>query len=534
MYPRSGGERPYLGGGEFAGGGSQAQAGHPDGPRDPQVALERLDPDRPLLGHRDAQRLALLRAVDTHSHPTTIREMPGSCRGGHVGPPCYGRAVGKVRTVLACSACGQQLAQWAGRCPGCDAWGTIQEQAGGTASPPVALQTLADDGASERRVPTGFPGIDRVLGGGLVPASVALLAGEPGIGKSTLLLQVVANLSAAGLSCLLASGEESRAQVAARARRLGIAGDAVCFVPGRELGDVLAAARAERPFLLVVDSIQTLRDPDAGQVPGGTAQVRSCTDALVGMAKAEGCAVLLSGHVTKDGDLAGPRTLEHAVDVVLTFDGDPRSGLRMLTGGKNRFGAEGEVAWFEMTGAGLAEIDPTALLVSGLGEPGAATALPQAGRRALAVEVQALVAPTDGPARRQVTGLDGRRFQLVAAVLDRAGVRLRRADLFGASSGGVRVDDPACDLAVAAALTSAASGIAPPTATAFVGEVGLTGLVRAAPSMGPRIAAARAAGIRTIYGPGSAGEHRGVRVVSVCHVRDALTWASSGAGGRRT
>ena len=441
--------------------------------------------------------------------------------------------MGKVRTLLACSSCGQQLAQWVGRCPGCGAWGTIEERAGGTAPSAVALQTLEHDGAVERRVPTGFPGIDRVLGGGLVPASVALLAGEPGIGKSTLLLQLVANLSAAGLSCLLASGEESRAQVAARARRLGVAGDAVAFVAGRELDGVVDAAGAARPFLLAVDSIQALRDPAAGQVPGGPAQVRSCTDALVGLAKARGIAVLLTGHVTKDGDLAGPRTLEHAVDVVLTFDGDPRSGLRMLTGGKNRFGAEGEVAWFEMTGAGLTEIDPTTLLVSGEGEPGAATALPQAGRRALAVEIQALVAPTDGPARRQVTGLDGRRFQLVAAVLERAGIRLGRSDLFGASCGGIRVDDPACDLAVAAALASAATGVAPPAAAAFVGEVGLTGLVRTAPAMGQRLSAARAAGIKTVFGP-AGGDPDGVRIRPVRHVRDALTWASRGGTGRPT
>jgi len=442
--------------------------------------------------------------------------------------------VGKVRTLLACSSCGQQLAQWVGRCPGCGGWGTIEERAGGTAPSDVVLQTLEHDGAVERRVPTGFPGIDRVLGGGLVPASVALLAGEPGIGKSTLLLQLVANLSAAGLSCLLASGEESRGQVAARARRLGLAGDAVSFVAGRELGAVVDAVRASRPFLLAVDSIQTLRDPDAGQVPGGPAQVRSCADALIGLAKAQGFAVVLTGHVTKDGDLAGPRTLEHAVDVVLTFDGDPRSGLRMLTGGKNRFGAEGEVAWFEMTGTGLAEIDPTALLVAGRGEPGAATALPRAGRRALAVEVQALVAPTDGPPRRQVTGLDGRRFQLVAAVLERAGVRLGRADLYGASSGGVRIDDPACDLAVAAALVSAATQVAPPHGAAFIGEVGLTGLVRSAQAMEPRLAAARAAGVRTVFGPTVGDDGAGIRIVPVRHVRDALTWASRSESGHPT
>lgn len=396
---------------------------------------------------------------------------------------------------------------------------------GHPASAAVVLETLEHDGELDRRVPTGFAGVDRVLGGGLVPASVVLLAGEPGIGKSTLLLQLLANLSATGLPCLLASGEESRAQVAARARRLGVPGSAVSFVPGRELGTVLEAARSARPFLLAVDSIQTLRDPDAAQVPGGPAQVRSCTDALVGLAKALGIAVLLAGHVTKDGDLAGPRTLEHAVDVVLSFDGDPRSGLRVLSGGKNRFGAEGEVAWFEMTPEGLAEIDPAALLTSGAGEPGAAIALPRAGRRALALEVQALVAPTEGSPRRQVTGLDGRRFQLVAAVLERAGVRLGGSDLFGAASGGVRVDDPACDLAVAAALASAATGVPPPADAAFVGEVGLTGLVRPAPAMGARLAAARAAGIRTVYAAAEQAAPEGVRVRPVRHVREAVTWA---------
>lgn len=429
--------------------------------------------------------------------------------------------------MLACSSCGQQLAQWAGRCPGCGAWGTIREAVGAPASSPTALETLEHEGEVDRRVPTGIEGLDRVLGGGLVPASVVLLAGEPGIGKSTLLLQLVANLTAGGLPCLVASGEESRAQVAARARRLGIQGGAVSFVPGRELGTVLEAARSARPFLLAVDSIQTLRDPDAAQVPGGPAQVRACADALVGLAKSLGVTVLVTGHVTKDGDLAGPRTLEHAVDVVLAFDGDPRSGLRVLSGGKNRFGAEGEVAWFEMTPEGLNEIDPTSLLTSGAGEPGAAIGLPRAGRRALALEVQALVVPAAGAPRRQVTGLDGRRFQLVAAVLERGGVRLGGSDLFGAASGGVRVDDPACDLAIAAALASAAAGIPPPAEAAFVGEVGLTGLVRPAPALGPRLAAARTAGVRTVYAAADGGVPGDVRIRPVRHVREALTWAAS-------
>jgi len=217
------------------------------------------------------------------------------------------RTVSRTRTVLSCRDCGRQLARWAGRCPACGGWGTIEERAGGSVPGAVDLLTLAHEHDDERRVPTGMTGVDRVLGGGLVPATVALLAGEPGIGKSTLLLQLVANLSAAGLPCLLASGEESREQVAARARRLGVPGDAVSFVPGRDLQVVMDAATAARPFLLAVDSIQALRDTDASQIPGGPAQVRGCADALVGLAKSVGITVMVTGHVTKDGDLAGPR-----------------------------------------------------------------------------------------------------------------------------------------------------------------------------------------------------------------------------------
>ena len=453
--------------------------------------------------------------------------------------------MGKQRTILACSACRQQVTQWVGRCPGCGQWGTIDEirTANGTAvrsGAPPSLVTLASAPDDERRVSTGFAGIDRVLGGGIVPASVALLAGEPGIGKSTLLLHMLAHLSGAGRACVLVSGEESHAQVAARARRLGVSGDAISFAPGRDLAHVLETARETHPFLLAVDSIQTIRDTSGTQMPGGPSQVRLCTDALVGLAKEEGIAMVLTGHVTKDGDLAGPRTLEHAVDVVLTFDGDPRSGLRVLSGGKNRFGAEGEAAWFEMAERGLEEIDPTDLLVSGSPAPGAAIALPQAGRRALAVEVQALVGTIDGPARRQATGLDLRRFQLVAAVLDRGvGVPLGRSELFGASSGGVRLDDPACDLAIAAALASAATGVAPPRGSAFVGEVALTGAVRSAPSMAQRLSAARAAGCSVVYGAaGGPANVDGLRLMPVRHVSDALDWAlrgmSSGEKGAKS
>ncbi|MEO8476501.1 MAG: ATPase domain-containing protein [Actinomycetota bacterium] len=436
----------------------------------------------------------------------------------------------KTRTILACSACRHQVSQWVGRCPGCAAWGTIEEAAGVRGTPGQAAQRLslvgADGPNDEGRVSTGFPGIDRVLGGGLVPASVVLLAGEPGIGKSTLLLHLLGHLSASGRPTLLVSGEESHAQVAARARRLGIDDGAIGFAPGRDLEQVLALARDANPFLLAVDSIQTIRDTSGTQMPGGVSQVRTCTDALLGIAKANGIAMLLTGHVTKEGDLAGPRALEHAVDVVLTFDGDPRSGLRVLSGGKNRFGAEGESAWFEMDGQGLKEIDPTALLV-GERVAGAATALPQAGRRALAVEVQALVGSADGPARRQTTGLDPRRFQLVAAVLERAaGIAFGRAELYGASTGGIRIDDPACDLAVAAALASAVTGTPPPPGAAFMGEVALTGLVRPAPAVAPRLAAARAAGCSVVYAPeGTTGAPPGLEIRSIRDVKGALNWA---------
>jgi DNA repair protein RadA/Sms len=438
----------------------------------------------------------------------------------------------KARIGFACASCGARSAQWAGRCGTCGAWGSLQADAPSarTAGPTLDLAPLGDPGTpDDARVLTGIEGFDRVLGGGLVEGSAVLLAGEPGIGKSTLLVHVLGALAARGHRCLLASGEESRGQVAARARRLQVDTASIDFVPGRELQPVLRTASQEAPRVLAVDSIQTIRDPDAPHVPGGVAQVRSATDALVGLAKATGTAVLLTGHVTKDGDLAGPRALEHAVDVVLSFEGDARSGLRVLAAGKNRFGTEGESAWFEMGTAGLAAVDPSALLVSGARLAGAAVALPLRGRRGLAIEVQALVGSPEGSGRRQATGLDPRRFQLVAAVLERAAsVPLGRAELFGATSGGVRIDDPACDLAVAAAVASAATGVAPPPGAAFVGEVALTGLVRPAAGMPQRLAAARAAGCRVVYAPpGEADALEGLRMVPVARVEQALTWCAA-------
>jgi DNA repair protein RadA/Sms len=404
---------------------------------------------------------------------------------------------------------------------------------GGTAP---LVQDLAPQ-AEERRIGTGVEGVDRVLGGGLVPGSVVLVAGAPGIGKSTLLLQLAGRLTDAGYPCLIASGEESRGQVAARARRLGLDGSSLSFVPGRGLSEVLEAAEAGAPAVLIVDSVHTLRDGSSEALAGGPGQVRGCVDALVGLAKRTGVTMLLVGHVTKAGELAGPRTIEHAVDVLLTFEGDQRSGLRVLAGGKNRFGPEGEVAWFEMRPDGLVERETGPGLLGGEREAGCATALITAGRRALAVDVQALAIHSDGPPRRQVAGLDARRFHIVAAVADRAtGIRLIRSELIGATAGGFRVDDPAADLAIAAALVSASAGVPVPDRTGFMGEVSLTGAVRAVGALEQRLQAAASVGLERVVcarseaGPDrlSSGNPGGVELVLVDHLRQALSWSGGG------
>ncbi len=449
--------------------------------------------------------------------------------------------MGKLKRMFVCDSCGRPSAQWSGRCAACGDWGTVSEHPAGsgrTDTPATpSILTLAPD-PEERRFPTGSPGVDRVLGGGLVPGSVVLVAGAPGTGKSTLLLQLASRLTAAGHPCLLASGEEGRSQVAARARRLGLPGEALDYVSGRDLPSVLAAATQQAPSVLIVDSIQTIRDPDADALPGGVGQVRACTDALIALAKERDISVLLVGHVTKEGGLAGPRTLEHAVDAVVTFDGDPRSGLRVLTGGKNRYGPEGEVAWFEMTGDGLTERDAGPALLTGASEPGCAPALVLAGRRAFALDIQALVVPSAGPGRRQVAGLDPRRFHIVSAVVDRVlELGLSRSELFGASSGGLHVDEPGADLAVAAAVASAARGAPPPAGRAFIGELSLTGAVRPVPGMEARLSAAASAGLSEVVAPvgargAGATPSSSPRVIHVRHLREALLWGRSGGAGR--
>src|SRR5919197_3048896 len=343
--------------------------------------------------------------------------------------------MGRVNRIFVCSSCDRPAAQWSGRCAACGSWGTVGEHlaAGprsiGAVARPRTLTLAPDEG--ERRISTGFPGVDRVLGGGLVPGAAILVAGAPGLGKSTLLLQLASRLTEAGHPCLLASGEEGRAQVASRAQRLGIDPKGLGFVPGRDLAGLVDSVLAEHPSALVVDSIHTIRGSNSEALPGGVGQVRMCADTLIALGKEQGVAILLIGHVTKEGDLAGPRTLEHAVDTVLSFEGDHRTDLRILAGGKNRFGPEGEIAWFEMTPVGLVETDPTSRLVHGHAEPGCATAVVSAGGRAVPADLPALVVPTDGPPRRQVAGLDARRFHIVAAVAGQApSLKLHPAELF--------------------------------------------------------------------------------------------------------
>jgi DNA repair protein RadA/Sms len=456
--------------------------------------------------------------------------------------------VGKLKRLFVCSECGRPTAQWSGKCSACGAWGAVSEHPVGSGSrlggssamgsASVARVELLTLDPEEHRISTGQAGVDRVLGGGLVPGSVVLLAGAPGIGKSTLLLQLASGLSNAGHPCLYASGEEARSQVGGRLKRLGLEAPGLRFVPGRDLSEVMAAAEADALSVLMVDSIQTIRDPESDSLPGGPSQVRTCADALIGLAKEQGVTVILVGHVTKDGDVAGPRTLEHAVDAVITFEGDAGSGLRVLSGGKNRFGAEGEVAWFDMTASGLQESQLGPAL-GGEGEAGSATALAMAGRRALAVVVQALVVPTEGPARRQVAGLDPRRFHIVSAVTDRLDSRFKlgRSEVFGASSGGLRLDEPGADLAIAAAIASACIGRPPPRDTGFVGEVALTGAVRAVAGIEQRLSAAAAGGLKRVVCP--AEWNRGTvslprpaaaggtlpELAPVSHLRDALAWA---------
>ena len=383
------------------------------------------------------------------------------------------------------------------------------------------------------RIPTGVPELDRVLGGGLVPASLVLVGGEPGVGKSTLLLTALGEIARSGRTALLVTGEESVAQVTLRAGRLGGAED-VRILAETDLGAVCATLESELPAVCVIDSVQTLHAPDLGSAPGSVAQVREAAARLLRVAKEGGVATILVGHVTKDGAVAGPRVLEHLVDCVLQFEGDRYHAHRVLRAVKNRFGSTNELGVFEMTAAGLVGVpDPSELFGrSAPGEIGAAVACALEGTRPILLEVQALVAKTDLAMPRRVgTGVDPKRLAMVVAVLSRhAGVSLGSADVFVNVAGGVRIDEPGADLAVALAIASAARGAPLREGLAAFGEIGLTGRLRGAAQAERRLEECRKLGIATVLAPeGTPTGGRTPRVLRVETLRGAL---SAALGGR--
>jgi DNA repair protein RadA/Sms len=407
-----------------------------------------------------------------------------------------------------CTECGTSTGRWLGRCPGCGEFGTMVAEApppraGTTRERRTPLRLVEVDAEEAERIPTGVAELDRVLGGGLVPASLVLLGGEPGVGKSTLLLNALGAISRERRA-LLITGEESVAQVKLRAARLGGC-DAVEILAETELETVCATLEAERPAVCVVDSVQTLWSSEIGSAPGSVSQVREAAARLLRVAKESGVATFLVGHVTKDGSVAGPRVLEHLVDCVLQFEGDRYHSHRILRAVKNRFGSTNELGVFEMTGAGLVGVpDPSEVFgrTHG-GEVGAAVTCTLEGTRPLLLEIQALVAPSDLAMPRRVgTGVDPKRLAMIVAVLSRhAGLPLGSADIFVNVAGGVRIDEPGADLGIALAIASAAKGVPVREGLAAFGEIGLTGRLRPAAQSERRLEECRKFGSQAVVGP---------------------------------
>ncbi|MCL4768020.1 MAG: DNA repair protein RadA [Hyphomicrobiaceae bacterium] len=428
-----------------------------------------------------------------------------------------------ARAAFVCQNCGSIASRWAGKCAGCGEWNTLVEETDAGPVPPgtgltrttrgraVALEPLAGSSQSAPRIATGLAELDRVTGGGIVPGSALLIGGEPGIGKSTLLLQLAASLAAAGHRAVYFSGEEAVAQVRLRADRLGLAQAPVSLASETNLANILATlAEGRRPDLVVIDSIQTLWADALDAAPGTVSQVRAATQALIRFAKSHGSALLLVGHVTKDGQIAGPKVVEHMVDTVLYFEGDRGHPFRILRAVKNRFGATDEIGVFEMAGQGLREVaNPSELFLGDrdADTPGAAVFAGIEGTRPLLVEIQALVAPsTLGTPRRAVVGWDASRLAMLLAVLDaRCGLSFAQTDVYLNVAGGLKIAEPAADLAAAAALISSISGVALPQNQVFFGEISLSGAVRAAAHMTTRLKEAQKLGFKRAVLP-QAGE----------------------------
>ncbi len=429
----------------------------------------------------------------------------------------------RSKSTFVCQNCGAVTQRWQGKCESCGEWNTIVEEAAaagigagnvrtGSKGRPFKLEGLDGETREAPRIVSGIREFDRVTGGGFVPGSVLLIGGEPGIGKSTLLIQACAALARQKKRVVYISGEEAVAQVRMRASRLGLADAPVQLAAETHVEDILATlSHGERPALVVIDSIQTMFTDAVDSAPGTVTQVRASAQALIRFAKTVGTAIVLVGHVTKDGQVAGPRVVEHMVDAVLSFEGDGAHHFRMMRAQKNRFGPTDEIGVFEMTGAGLSEVaNPSALFLAGreAGAPGAAVLAGMEGSRPMLLEIQALVTPTTlGTPRRAVVGWDSQRLSMVLAVLEaHGGVRLGGHDVYLSIAGGLRIYEPAADLAAAAALVSSLTGAVLPADCVFFGEIGLSGAVRPVIHTGLRLKEAAKLGFRNAILPPPPGE----------------------------
>jgi DNA repair protein RadA/Sms len=455
---------------------------------------------------------------------------------GKGGGPSGGR-----RTAYVCQECGYESAKWLGRCPACEAWNTFVEEpaAVSTRGPrrerPLGIAPVPITEVSlhaEPRIEVGIGEVDRVLGGGLVPGSIVLISGDPGIGKSTLVLQVAQQVAGQG-PVLYVTGEESIRQTKMRAARLGAEASGLMVLAETDLEEIKAQVAQMQPRLLIVDSIQTVYRPDLPAAPGSVGQIRECTGDLLRVAKADGGpAILVVGHVTKEGAIAGPRVLEHMVDTVLYFEGERHHAYRLLRVTKNRFGSTNEIGIFAMSGRGLVEVsDPSALFLSErpVDAPGSVVVCAVEGSRPLLLEIQALVTRTPfGLPRRTAAGVDLNRMVLLLAVLEkRAGLHLMNFDVYVSVAGGVRVDEPAVDLAVALAVASSHRERPADPGTVAVGEVGLGGEVRAVSRTQSRVAEAAKLGFRRMILPraslGAVEDPGGIELIGVGDIREALS-----------
>ena len=438
----------------------------------------------------------------------------------------------RLRTSYVCQNCGAISQRWQGKCDSCGEWNTIIEEAAalgvggevarrGATGRPFPLEDLSGASPPQPRIVTGIGELDRVAGGGFVAGSATLIGGEPGIGKSTLLIQACAALARRGGRVVYVSGEESTEQVRLRATRLGLAQTPVQLAAQTLVEDIVATlGSGDAPKFVIIDSIQTMWSDAIESAPGTVSQVRGTAQALIRFAKSSGAAVILVGHVTKDGQIAGPRVVEHMVDAVLSFEGEGAHAFRVLRAAKNRFGPTDEIGVFEMTGAGLAEVaNPSALFLASRdgAAPGAAVFAGVEGARPVLVEIQALVAPsTLGTPRRAVVGWDSSRLAMVLAVLEaHAGLKLGQHDVYLNVAGGLRIAEPAADLAAAAALVSSLIGVSLPHDAVYFGEIALSGAVRAVGHSALRLKEAAKLGFSRAVAPPSRNDAEGARLKTV-------------------